>query len=217
MKVIIPYKKTNPKSRLSSILTQKEREKFVEFMILDVIDNLNKAGIKNIDILATGKINSIFENKANIIISNLGLNDVINNYLEQVNEPVLIMMADLPLVTPSNIIEIISYDKDLIIAPGKGGGTNILFIKKPTSFYVKYYGASFLTHVKIANENSQSIEVYDSFFASTDIDEPQDLVEIMIHGNGRSKSYLQKKFNMKFDNGRVYLKKPLEGFEPSTC
>jgi 2-phospho-L-lactate guanylyltransferase len=114
-------------------------------------------------------------------------------------------MADLPLVKSLHIKEIVSNDRDITIAPGKGGGTNILFIKDPSSFHVKYHGSSFLTHCNIAKERGHTVHIYDSFMTGTDIDEPQDLVEIFIHGHGLSKDYIERKFGTELTNGRVKL------------
>jgi 2-phospho-L-lactate guanylyltransferase len=55
---------------------------------------------------------------------------------------------------------------------------------------VDYYGVSFLKHLEIAK--GLSVEVFDSFNLSTDIDEVSDLAELLIHGKGHSRSYLEK-------------------------
>ena len=49
------------------------------------------------------------------------------------------------------------------------------------------------------------MEIYDSFLAGTDIDEPEDLVELLIHGNGAAKDYISKKFRLEISRGRVRL------------
>ncbi|HJH32137.1 MAG TPA: 2-phospho-L-lactate guanylyltransferase [Methanosarcinaceae archaeon] len=205
MRAVIPYKKENAKSRLSPVLTLGEREKFVELMLKDVVDTLSKAGVDEIDILTTSIYSVPDDIEANVIVSELGLNEVLNTYLKKTNEPVLIIMADMPLVTPQHICEITTSDKDITIVPGKGGGTNILYIKKPARFSVKYYGSSYKTHCDIAKEMSQSVFVYDSFLASTDIDEPQDIVELLVHGHGMSKDYVEQKFGIDISNGRIKL------------
>ncbi|MBN1134687.1 MAG: 2-phospho-L-lactate guanylyltransferase [Methanosarcinaceae archaeon] len=205
MRAVIPYKKPNAKSRLSSVLELHEREEFVEFMLKDVVTAISKGGIEAIDIITTSAGSVVDDIEANVIVNELGLNEALNGYLKIVNEPVLIVMADLPLMTPLHIKEITASDKDVVIVPGKGGGTNVLFIRDPTSFYVKYYDSSFLSHCDIAREKSQSFEVYDSFLVSTDIDEPHDLVELLLHGQGLSKSYIQKRFGIEVSKGRVKL------------
>ena len=52
---------------------------------------------------------------------------------------------------------------------------------------------------------SQSVYVYDSFLASIDIDEPQDLVELLLHGHGMAKDYIKQKFGIEVSRGRVKL------------
>ncbi|MGP8320492.1 MAG: 2-phospho-L-lactate guanylyltransferase [Methanosarcinaceae archaeon] len=205
MRAVIPYKKENAKSRLSPVLTLGEREEFVELMLKDVINALLKAGVNEIDILTTSTHGVNDDIKANVIVSELGLNEVLNMYLKKIDESVLIIMADLPLITSQHIHEITASDKDITIVPGKGGGTNVLYIKNPARFYVRYYGSSYKTHCDIAKEMSQSVFVYDSFLASIDIDEPQDIVELLVHGHGISKDYAQQKFGVEINNGRIKL------------
>lgn len=205
MKAVIPYKKASAKSRLSPVLTREEREEFVELMLNQVIDTLKEAGIGTIDILSPSTYGLENMTKANVLLDKSDLNEALNRYLKQAEEPVIIVMADLPLLSSKHVKEIISTKKDVCIVPGKGGGTNSLFIKNPSMYTVRYYGSSFLTHCSIAEETGQSVEVYDSLFAGTDIDEPEDLVELLIHGSGAAKEYISKKFRLEMSRGRVRL------------
>jgi len=184
MRIVIPFKKENAKSRLSGVLTPDERGLLAMKMLQDVLDATDGFAV---DILTP----SIFNDARidpHILLSESGLNDALNEYLSKVAEcgcdPVMIVMADLPLLKNRHVREIATSDADLVIAPGKGGGTNILSIKDPSRFSTDYYGTSFLDHLRIAHDNGLSVEVYDSFAAATDIDEPDDLVELLIHGTG---------------------------------
>lgn len=186
MRIVIPFKKENAKSRLSDVLTPDERGLLAIAMIYDVLDATRGFAV---DILTP----SIFDDARidpHILWSEAGLNDALNEYLSKIAEygcdPVMIVMADLPLLKSRHVREIADSDADLVIAPGKGGGTNILSIKDPSRFSTDYYGTSFLDHLGIAHDNNLSVEVYDSFAAATDIDEPDDLVELLIHGNGEA-------------------------------
>jgi len=205
MKAVIPYKKSSAKSRLSPVLTREEREEFVELMLNQVIDTLKEAGVGTIDILSPSIYGLENMTKANVLLDKNDLNEALNGYLEQAEEPVIIVMADLPLLSSKHIIEIVSTKKDVCIVPGKGGGTNALFIKNPSNYRVRYYGSSFLTHCSIAADSGQNFEIYDSFFAGTDIDEPEDLVELLIHGKGPAKDYINRKFKLEVSRGRVRL------------
>jgi len=205
MKAVIPYKKASAKSRLSPVLTKEEREEFVELMLNQVIDTLKKAGIETIDILSPSMYGLEDMTRANVVLDKNDLNEALNRYLELAEEPVMIVMADLPLLSPDHVKGITSTKEDVCIVPGKGGGTNILFIKNPSGYRVKYYGSRFLTHCSIAEKTGQNVEIYDSFLAGTDIDEPEDLVELLIHGRGTAKEYISKKFRLDTSRGRVRL------------
>lgn len=205
MKAVIPYKKASAKSRLSPVLSREEREEFVELMLGQVIASLREAGIEEIDILSPSNYGLEDMEKANVLLDKEDLNKALNKYLEQARVPVLIVMADLPLLSPEHIKEIVSIKEDICIVPGKGGGTNVLFIKEPSKYRVKYYGSSFLTHCSIAEEKGHRVKIYDSLLAATDIDEPEDLVELLIHGSGAPKEYISKKFRLEESRGRVRL------------
>ncbi len=209
MRAVIPFKKNNAKSRLRAMLSEKEREELAMTMLRDVVDAVvDSECFDSVDILST----SIIEvDKVNIVLTELALNEALNEYLtkmasHKINEPVLIIMADIPLVSMKNIRDITAKQADIVIAPGRMGGTNAIFIRNPASFHVDYYGTSFLKHLDIAK--GLHIEVFDSFNLSTDIDEIADLVEILIHGKGRSKKYLQEiGMIISADSGRAVVKK----------
>ncbi len=211
MRAVIPFKKNNAKSRLGALLSEKEREELAIAMLNDVAETLISSGcFEVVDILST----SIIEVKgANIVLTEMGLNEALNEYLQKmsshsINEPVLIIMADLPLVSIDNIRDIASSFADIVIVPGRMGGTNALFIRDPEIFHVDYYGASFLKHCDIAKGNGLGVEIFDSFNLSTDIDEVEDLAEVLIHGRGNAARYLKKLgFVLAESRGRVGIKR----------
>lgn len=193
MRAVIPFKKSNAKSRLQALLSEKEREDLAMAMLADVVGTL--AGSDCFDVIDILSTSFIYVEDTNIVLTELGLNEALNEYLSKMsshnlNEPVLIIMADIPLVSKKNIKDIVSSQADIVIAPGRMGGTNAVFIRNPLSFHVDYYGASFLKHLEIAK--NLYVEVFDSFNLSTDIDEVSDLAEVLIHGKGHSKAYLEK-------------------------
>lgn len=197
MRAVIPYKKENAKSRLSNVMTKTQRETFVELMLKDVIGCLKEAGITTIDILTPSPKEVEEGYGVSIVEDEADLNEALNSYLENQNEPILIIMADLPLVRPEHIQDIISSDEDIVIVPGKGGGTNVLYIQRPDIFRVKYYNSSFENHCNIACREGLSLAKYDSFMASTDIDEPHDIVELILHGEGLAREYAENNFGKK--------------------
>lgn len=201
---LIPYKPKNPKTRLSALLSQEEREQFAAAMLEDV-----KAAVKDALCSPVLVCSELFDSEdVQVTITDTDLSGSINAILPQNVGPTLIIMADLPLADAVSVRRLLLTDKDLAIAPGRGGGTNAIFMKEPHKFHVDYYGASFLKHMKIAEEAGLSVDVIDSFRLHTDIDEPWDLAELLIHGTGKSRAYLEELgFVLSVDKGRVGVKR----------
>jgi 2-phospho-L-lactate guanylyltransferase len=197
---LIPYKPKNPKTRLSAILSQEEREKFAFAMLEDVISVAKDAMCTPV-IVGTELFDS---DLVQVTVKDADLNAALNEILPTCEQNILILMADLPLADTGSIRRVTSTTKDMAIVPGRGGGTNVIFIKDPKKFHVDYYGASFTKHVSIAQEAGLSVDVIDSFRLSTDIDEDDDLVELLIHGAGKSRDYLlELGFCLSTESGRV--------------
>jgi len=191
MKAIIPFKKKNAKSRLSPLLSRSEREMLAERMLEDVIGALEGSVVEGHEVLTEGS-----------------LNEAINGAIHGTKEPVLVIMPDLPLIQPRHVNEMVSANADVVIAPGRGGGTNALFLQEPQRFGVDYSKSSFLNHLRIARDANMSVCIYDSFFVSTDMDEPGDLVELLIHGKGAAALYLHEiGVVLSTTSGRVSVKK----------
>ncbi|MFA6364051.1 2-phospho-L-lactate guanylyltransferase [Methanoregula sp.] len=197
---LIPFKPASPKSRLAGILSLKEREAFARAMLEDVIAAAKDANCSPV-IVAT----ELFDSEdIQITIPDKDLSGTLNEVLEQSVGSILIIMADLPLATGAAIKRVISSKSDMAIVPGRGGGTNVIFLKEPAKYHVDYYGMSFLKHMKIAEEAGLSCEVIDSFVLHTDIDEKDDLVELLTHGTGKSRKYIEDlNFYLSAENGRV--------------
>ncbi|MFA5331673.1 MAG: 2-phospho-L-lactate guanylyltransferase [Methanoregula sp.] len=212
---LIPYKPKNPKSRLSPLISPEEREQLARVMLADVIAAAKDAVCSPV-IVATELYDS---EDIQITIPDLDLSGALNDVLSQSPGPTLIIMADLPLATGPAIMRVITTKSDMAIVPGRGGGTNAIFMKDPSKFHVDYYGMSFLKHMQIAKEAGLSCEVIDSFLLHTDIDEPEDLVELLTHGTGKSREFLESLgFVLVAENGRVHAErkeKPAES--PAPC
>jgi len=185
---LIPYKPKNPKTRLASLLSEEERERFAAAMLEDV-----KAAVKDALCSPVLICTELFDSEdVQVTITDADLNGSLNAILPQSLGPALIIMADLPLADTASVRRVIGTDKDIALVPGRGGGTNAIFMKDPPKFHVDYYGASFLKHKKIAEDAGLSVDVIDSFRLHTDIDEEDDLVELLIHGTGKSRAYLEE-------------------------
>lgn len=200
----LPFRPENPKTRLSGILTEAERTAFADAMLHDVVSALRDAEIP-VTILSTAEYAC---EGASVAVRNEGLNEALNRFLSDSGKPVLIIMSDLPLVTRETILRVVSTEKDIAVVPGTGGGTNILFIRNPKAYHVQYYGYSFKRHLEIAEQLNMTVDVIDSLRMSTDVDEPEDFVELLIHGNGSAKRWLEENgFSLSAENGRVSVKR----------
>ncbi len=207
IEAVVPFKPVNPKSRLSSVLSKVERELFAEAMLSDVVLSLKGAGC-NPYILSTVPLHCTH---AEVKVSSGELNPVLNSLIAGSSGPLLIIMADLPLVTPDVVRRIISTPSDMALGPGRGGGTNAIFIRDRIRFHVDYYGASFLKHRGIAEQAGLTCEIVDSFRLHTDIDEKEDLVELLIHGHGRAVDFLKRcGFSLSIEKGRVGISRLTE-------
>lgn len=206
MRILIPFKANNPKSRLSDILTFEERLKLAELMLLDVIDVVKPFGEIKVITPSEIKIDGV-----EVAVDSSNLDDAINR--EMKNVPLAVIMSDLPLLNESTISNFFSTEGDVVIAPGRKGGTNMIAIKKP-GFRVSYHYGSFFKHLEYARQRGFSVSIFDSFFSSVDIDDREDILELLLHGKGkRSFEYLKSiGFDVKFEKtpklerrGRVFM------------
>jgi 2-phospho-L-lactate guanylyltransferase len=200
IRVVVPFKLECAKSRLSSALSSPEREKLALAMLEDVVDAVS--GLGEISILLRGPITDgeplhRLRSRPGIEILDCreDLDPALNLFIASLEEKgwpsdLLIAMADLPLMRACDLDGLLRTPGDVVIVPGRGGGTNLILIRDPR-FRVSYYGLSFLKHVRKAEELGLSAGVYESFRCGSDVDEPPDLVEVLIHGRGRTAELLK--------------------------
>ena len=204
IRVVIPFKLDCAKSRLSTVLSTVERERLALAMLEDVVDAVSGLGTVTILLKSPLPGGGVLEDKISgagkrsgieVLDSPKELDEALNLVIEAEERKgwpgdLLIAMADLPLMSPSDIADLVRTPGDVVIAPGRGGGTNMILIRDPR-FRVCYYGLSFLKHLRRAEELGLSVGVFESFRCSIDIDEPSDLVEALIHGRGRTPELLR--------------------------
>jgi len=204
IRVVVPFKLNCAKSRLSSVLSSEEREKLAFAMLEDVIDAVSGLGcvlillkdpLPEVGTFDRLRSRSRIESEIDILECPRELDPALNSMIEAEEKrgwprDLLIAMADLPLMRPSDLEELVRTPGDVVIVPGRGGGTNLILIRDP-KFRVSYYGLSFLKHLQMATDLGLSAGVFESFRCASDIDEPSDLVEVMIHGRGRTPELLR--------------------------
>lgn len=205
VRIVVPFKFNGAKSRLAPALDPEERRLLAFAMIRDVLRTasefgevtvLSRPGLKADDIAITGKDIETAERKFEILESDLDLNDALNELIEKEairgwKKDILIVMADLALLAKNDMAGILNCPGDVILCPGRGGGTNMILINSP-AFRTCYRGCSFPKHLDFARGAGLEAMVFESFRASSDIDQPEDLVELLLHGRGEARALLER-------------------------
>jgi len=107
------------------------------------------------------------------------------------------------LATPDTLERLFEAVGEVVLVPGRGGGTNA-FVTRTPAFHVDYHDGSIRDHRRIATEATDDVAELDSFRLSTDIDEPADLVEVLLHGTGEAADWLREAgFSVSVTDGRV--------------
>ena len=202
MRLVVPVSGSDPKTRLASVLSPDERRDFTEAMLRDVVDAVRAAGHEP-EVISTAPLDCA----APITIDDRGLDPLVNSLLASTvtdgEGALAVLMADLPLVTPESIERLLAPDADVVLAPGLGGGTNAFVCRHP-EFRVDYHGASIRDHRRIAREVEADVAEVDSRRLATDIDEPGDLAEVLLHSDGAAADWLkQSGFELTATAGRV--------------
>lgn len=220
MRVVVPFAAERPKTRLDGVLTPTERVAFSRAMLADVLDAVDEAG-HDPEVLATASLDrhdpgddavsgasgnsdtvaSIAS--ASVRIDDRALTPAVNAVLEERVTPIAVVMADLALATPAALSRLFAAGSDVVLVPGRGGGTNAFCTRHP-DFRVDYHGTSYLDHLARAREIGATTETIDSFRLACDVDEPADLAEVLLHGENRATRWLQDAgFSLAVRDGRV--------------
>ncbi|MGA9403303.1 2-phospho-L-lactate guanylyltransferase [Haladaptatus sp.] len=203
MQVVVPFAAGEPKTRLAGTLSADERREFALVMLEDVLGTIRATG-RSPRVLTTREIDI----DAPLSIDTRPLTPAVNAVLAESVESkerdsTAIVMADLALATPDALERLFSADDDVVLAPGRGGGTNALVARHP-DFRVDYHGTSYLDHVEIAAAANASVTELDSHRLATDVDEPDDLAEVLLHGDGAASDWLEDAgFSLSVTSGRV--------------
>ncbi len=201
MRLVVPVSGSAPKTRLSPVLSPAERREFTEAMLADVVDALDGAGHAP-EVISTAPVNC----EAPVTVDDRDLDTLVNDLLT--DGDLAVVMADLPLLTPEAVERLFDPAADVVLAPGLGGGTNAFVCRHP-DFRVDYHGASIRDHRRIAREADASLTEVDSRLLATDIDEPADLAEVLVHGEGAAADWLRDAgFEVVTDDGRVTVERP---------
>lgn len=186
MRVVVPFGTRDPKTRLDPVLSADERMAFARVMLKDVLAALGATPAKP-EVLATADFDL---EDVPVTVDDRPLTDAVNALLAVASDPVAVVMADLPLATPTALTRLLETPGDVVLAPGRAGGTNALVTRHP-DFRTDYHDTSYLDHLDRAHDLGASVRVVDSYRLSTDVDEPDDLLEVLIHGEGDAATWLR--------------------------
>ena len=187
--VIIPVKPLRrSKSRLSNVLTEDERA-LLNLKMLENTLNLFRdfSGINEILVVSRdpGVLSLARTFSARTLQEdgepglNIALKRAVYVAMAYAAQSVLILPADLPLLTSddlNSVIEKLTTSPSMVISPDRRmSGTNMLLLSPPDLIEFSYGPGSFERHVKQAQEKSAHIEVCQFGAAGLDIDLPEDL------------------------------------------
>ena len=184
MDVFVPFDALDPKSRLEPPLSTVERIDFAHAMLTDVLDAVEAAG-HDPTVLSTAPMDI----DAAVLIDERPLSKAVNSLVDLTEDPVAVVMADLPLATPGAIEGLLTVEADVVLAPGIGGGTNALVIRDG-AFTADFHGSSFADHRAIAEAAGLEVRTVDSFTLGLDIAEPADLPEVIIPSDRSAAGWL---------------------------
>ena len=187
---IIPIKPLRRgKSRLSSVLSELERENLNQNLLIRTINCLKQ--VKEIDqivVISHDPAALSYSREFGVKTIQENRNTNLNNALRKATQAakafnaskILIIPADLPFMMPEDLVELLNKSKsspEIIISPDrKMYGTNALFIN-PTGILDYDFGQwSFKKHVEQAERKKIRVEIYNNERLGFDLDLPEDLV-----------------------------------------
>lgn len=215
---VIPVSSFNEsKTRLSPFLSENERVELLKVMLKDIMKVIENE-VEEIVLVSKDEnvknfaremfVNYVKEKEHEDNFLNNAISDAVGEV--KINYPgrdILILPSDIPLLKSEHIATLKSMDKDMIISPSKGGGTNLLCFNPEYDFETKFGPMSYFEHLNHANQLGMSINIIESFYLSLDINTPEDLGELLLHGVGTSSYEYLRSLNIvvKSSHGRERL------------
>lgn len=193
--VIIPVKPMRlAKSRLSSVVTPEQRQQFAETMLRHVLQVVKAVP------QVTGTLVISRDNRALSIARDFGAKTVQESGAPELNSAlmratriieswrssaVLILPADLPLIEPDDVRELIRMGEapmSVVLSTDQNqDGTNALFVRPPGLIKYAYGEGSFQRHKELGFQAGAQVHVYHSPRLELDIDLPEDIEAYFRH------------------------------------
>ncbi|MEN8171286.1 MAG: 2-phospho-L-lactate guanylyltransferase [Chloroflexota bacterium] len=186
---IVPVKPLRRgKSRLAKVLTPDECTALNEELLANTINTL-------MSVPEIAHVLVVSRDQAALSLArSLGARTVQENGAPQINvalsratviaktyatQSVLVLPADLPLITPEDILVMLSKAVDppvVVVVPDRNkNGTNALILSPPDLIEYQYGNNSFKKHCELALEAGARLEICELSSLILDLDEPEDL------------------------------------------
>jgi 2-phospho-L-lactate guanylyltransferase len=201
---IVPVKGLGiSKRRLSSVLSPEKRRALTAAMLEDVLNALKSSTVREVLVVSPDSaVRQIADKYGVSYISSrrAGLNPALKEAIEwcvhRNADSVLILPADIPLVSSEDIDKLValgSEESTVVLSPSLNGGTNALLLNPPNLIPVCFGPNSFFKHVKEAIDRGVAIKFHSSKGIMLDVDSADDLNKMLeIENNIGSKHVLNR-------------------------
>lgn len=185
---IVPVKPLRRgKSRLSDILSEEERNQLNQYLFTHTIEVLKEVDAIS-DILVVSRDSYVLTHAREMGVRTVTENGTpeLNNALLRASlfskafstEGVLIVPADLPLLTPKDVVDFIEQRTQppmIVITPDRRQqGTNMLLIDPPDLIKFSFGENSFSRHSNLAESRGAKVIVHENERIALDLDIPED-------------------------------------------
>ncbi|MGA2683101.1 MAG: 2-phospho-L-lactate guanylyltransferase [Candidatus Bathyarchaeia archaeon] len=186
---IVPVKSLlKSKTRLSNFFTLQERPLFTLAMIEDVLNALKSSKVtKTVVVSSDSTVEGLVKDFGMTFLkeNQEGLNQALNQAtkwcVRNGAKLVLILPADVPLITEKDVNELVklSLNSSVVISPSRNGGTNAL-LQTPPGIVSPCFGPnSFKRHVDKALAKNVMTKIFVSSSVMLDIDSERDLEQLL--------------------------------------
>jgi 2-phospho-L-lactate/phosphoenolpyruvate guanylyltransferase len=177
-------KSAGKKSRLSSILTEKEREEFGRLLLEEVLGTLRRAKLARETVVVSSDVEVLGSAMRWGALgvredTDSGVNDAVTKGMAATSaDEFLVLPSDLPLLTPSDMSDLLALrgaGLDVVISPSAAfDGTNALLFGRGSRLPLSYDRDSFWNHLASAGALGLSTGVCCKEGLMVDIDSPAD-------------------------------------------
>ena len=181
---VVPVKDLgSAKSRLSPALDPEERVDLTLHMLDHVLVALREAGVENVCVVSPdlAVLDTARERGASPLHQkSRGLNPALEEArlwaMRQGASSLLVLPADLPFLTATDVLALLEEGSQVTISPDKAHtGTNSLLLRPPDALPFAFGPDSFETHLRLARERGLDVSVRELPNLALDLDTAEDL------------------------------------------